>query len=170
MGIYVDYTLRAECEEAVRLLSKHLRQVRSLRDVTIADLERFRPMLPEVIYKRCHHVVSENSRVVEAAAELQQGDLYAFGELMRRSHRSLRDDYEVSCEELDLMTDLANQAKGVYGARMTGGGFGGCTVNLVQAERVDSFKETVGKGYVDATGYEPEFYVCSPAQGAERVR
>jgi galactokinase len=161
---------RAECEEGVRLLALELPEVRSLRDVTMSTLERFRHKLPEVTYKRCRHVVSENSRVVEAAEELEQGDLYTFGELMRVSHRSLRDDYEVSCEELDLMTDLANQANGVYGARMTGGGFGGCTVNLVQASRVDSFKETVAKGYADATGREPEIYVCSPAQGAERVK
>jgi galactokinase len=160
---------RAECEEGVRLLAQELPEVRSLRDVTMSTLERFRHKLSEVIYKRCHHVVSENSRVVEAAAELEQGNLYAFGELMRGSHRSLRDDYEVSCEELDLMTDLANQANGVYGARMTGGGFGGCTVNLVQARKVDSFNETVVKGYADVTGREPEVYVCSPAPGAERV-
>ena len=160
---------RAECEEGVRLLALELPEARSLRDVTMSTLERFRDKLPEVIYKRCRHVVSENSRVVEATDELEQGDLYTFGELMRGSHRSLRDDYEVSCEELDLMVDLANQANGVYGARMMGGGFGGCTVNLVQASRVDSFKEIVAKGYADFTGREPEIYVCSAEQGAERV-
>ena len=161
---------RAECEEGVRLLAKELPEVRSLRDVTINGLERYKIELPEVVYRRCRHVVSENARVVEAAQTLESGDLYTFGELMRGSHRSLRDDYEVSCEELDLMTDLANQAKGVYGARMTGGGFGGCTVNLVQARRVDSFTESVAGGYTKVTGLAPDIYVCSAAQGAERVR
>lgn len=161
---------RAECEEGVRLLAQEVPELRSLRDVTVSTLERFRDKLPEVTYKRCRHVISENSRAVEAAQELEQGDLYTVGELMRGSHRSLRDDYEVSCEELDLMADLANQANGVYGARMTGGGFGGCTVNLVQASRVDSFKATVAKGYADAFGNAPEIYVCSAAQGAERVK
>ena len=161
---------RAECEEAVRLLARELPGVRSLRDVSIADLDRLADELPEVIRKRSRHVVSENARVVAAAAALQREDLKTFGELMRESHRSLRDDYEVSCEELDLMVDIANGAEGVFGARMTGGGFGGCTVNLVRSESVESFKGVVAKDYAQATGREPEIYVCSPAQGAERVK
>lgn len=161
---------RADCEEGVRLLAAALPGVRSLRDVSIGDLERLRPQLPEPVYKRCHHVISENARVIEAVAELEQDDLYAFGELMRGSHRSLRDDYEVSSPELDLMTELANREKGIYGARMMGGGFGGCTVNLVQERRVDSFKENIVAGYERATGLVPELYVCAPAQGAERVQ
>ena len=160
---------RAECEEGVRRLAQHLPDVLSLRDVTINDLKQFGDELPEVIRKRCRHVVSENARVLAAATALQGEDLETFGRLMRESHRSLRDDYEVSCEELDLMVEIANKAEGVFGARMTGGGFGGCTVNLVQSDSVDSFKETVAKGYAEATGREPEIYVCSAAQGAERV-
>src|SRR2546426_3191376 len=123
---------RAECEAGVRLLAQELPHVGSLRDVTIQDLERFRQQIPEMIYRRCYHVVSENARDVEAAAALEREDLNLFGDLMGRSHHSLRSDYEVSSEELDLLVDLANQAEGVYGARMTGGGFGGCTVNLVK--------------------------------------
>ena len=160
---------RAECEEGVRLLARELPEVRSLRDVTIDDLERLSDELPEVIRKRSRHVVNENARVVEAAKALQREDLKAFGELMGESHRSLRDDYEVSCKELDLMVDIANQAEGVFGARMTGGGFGGCTINLIEADGVDLFKQTVASGYAQATGREPEIYVCSPAQGAERI-
>lgn len=166
-----DYNARrADCEEGVRLLGAVLPQVRSLRDVSVAELERFGPELPETIYRRCRHVVKENARVVEAAAALERGDLITFGELMRESHHSLRDDYEVSCQELDIMADLANRAEGVYGARMMGGGFGGCTVNLVQSQGVDSFKKSVADGYERATGREPEIYVCSAAQGAERVQ
>lgn len=160
---------RAECEEAVRLLARDLPEIQSLRDVSIADLERAAAGLPEVIRKRSRHVTSENARVIEAAAALQRADLKTFGHLMRESHRSLRDDYEVSCKELDLMVEIANQAAGVFGARMTGGGFGGCTLNLVAAESVDSFKQVVVTGYAEATGLEPEIYVCSPAQGAQRV-
>jgi len=160
---------RAECEAGVRLLRRQLPGIRSLRDVTASDLERFGGELPEVVLKRCRHVVSENARVVAAATALEREDLGSFGQLMRESHRSLRDDYEVSCEELDLMVEIANKAGGVYGARLTGGGFGGCTINLVKSDRVASFKETVAKGYAEGTGGEPEIYVCSAAQGAERA-
>ena len=160
---------RAECEEGVRLLAREMPKVRSLRDVRSVDLERLSDELPEVIRKRTRHVVSENARVVAAAAALQREDLKTFGELMGESHRSLRDDYEVSCRELDLMVDIANQAEGVFGARMTGGGFGGCTINLVRSESVESFKRVVAKDYAQATGREPEIYICSPAQGAEEV-
>ena len=160
---------RADCEQGVLLLAEALPKVRALRDLSVDELERFRPALPEAIYRRCRHVVSENGRVLEAAAALAGNDMISFGELIRESHRSLRDDYEVSCEELDLMADLANQTEGVYGARMMGGGFGGCTVNLVRARNVDSFKKGVADGYERVTGRAPEIYVCSPAQGAERV-
>jgi len=160
---------RAECEEGVRLLARELPEVRSLRDVTLEDLARTGGEFPEVNRKRSRHIVSENARVFAAAAALQCEDLKTFGELMGESHRSLRDDYEVSCEELDLMVDIANQAEGVFGARMTGGGFGGCTINLVAADSVDLFKQTIASGYAQATGREPEIYVCTAAQGAERV-
>jgi len=160
---------RAECEEGVRVLAQKIPNVRSLRDVTMNDLERFMSELPEVVYRRCRHVVSENDRVIQAATALTSGDLAIFGKLMAESHKSLRDDYEVSCKELDLMVDLANKAEGVVGARMTGGGFGGCTINLVESNSVDQFKKSVTSGYAEATGREPEIYVCSAAQGAERV-
>ena len=161
---------RAECEEGVRLLGRELSGISSLRDVTTDDLERFGGELSDIVRKRCRHVVTENARVVAAASALERKDLGTFGELMHQSHRSLRDDYEVSCEELDLLVRLSEKVDGVYGARMTGGGFGGCTVNLVQSNHVDAFKETVAKGYADALGHEPEIYVCSAAQGAERVQ
>jgi galactokinase len=160
---------RAECEEGVLLLRRLLPGISSLRDVTTDNLERFGGELPDIVRKRCRHVVTENVRVVSAATALESEDLGSFGRLMRESHRSLRDDYEVSCAELDLLVEIAEKVAGVYGARMTGGGFGGCTVNLVQSNRVDAFKETVAKGYADALGHKPEIYVCSAAQGAERV-
>lgn len=156
---------RAECEAGVRYFAKFCPDVRALRDVTIDDLESHGDDLPETILKRCRHVVTENARVVKAAAALEQGDLNALGEMMAASHRSLKKDYEVSCTELDTMVELATQLEGVYGARMTGGGFGGCTINLVKADRVAKFAENVARGYERATGLVPEVYVCSTADG-----
>jgi galactokinase len=160
---------RAECEAGVRHLAQTLPDVRALRDVTMEALVQHGSELPEVILRRCRHVVSENARVLAAATALEDGDLEIFGQLMGESHRSLRDDYEVSCAELDLMVELANKITGVYGARMTGGGFGGSTINLVAAEHVAQFKEAVMTQYEQATGTKPEVYVCTAAEGAEEV-
>jgi galactokinase len=159
-------TRRAECEAGVRHFAQSLPNVRSLRDVTEADLKRYGDDLSTMIYRRCHHVITENTRVLEAATALELGDLEGFGRLMNESHRSLRDDYEVSCKELDVMVELAQQVKGVYGGRMTGGGFGGCTVNLVDAASVEEFKQIVAQGYTEATGLTPEIYVSGAAEGA----
>ena len=161
---------RAQCEEGVRILSPHLPNVKSLRDVTPDDIERFRAELGEVISKRCRHVTTENDRVTKAADALRDRDLKTFGKLMYESHDSLRDDYEVSCRELDVMVDLARPIKGVFGARMTGGGFGGCTINLVSVEAVDQFTESIRSGYRRATGKHSEVCLCSAADGAERVQ
>jgi galactokinase len=160
---------RAECEEGVARLRKPLPGVRALRDVTVDELERFGRDLPPVIYRRCRHVVGENARVIAAMHALERGELCAFGRLMRESHRSLRDDYEVSCRELDIMVELAGGLEGVYGARMTGAGFGGCTVNLVRAADVASFTRKMSAGYEEATGLMPGIYVCSPAHGVKQV-
>jgi galactokinase len=160
-------TRREECEAGVRHIARALPRVRALRDVTPDELEQYGGDLPRVIYNRCRHVVTENERVIKSAAALERGDLNSFGELMIESHRSLRDDYEVSCAELDIMVDLARGVEGVYGARMTGGGFGGCTVNLVRAESVADFKRDVARGYKDATGRHPEIYTCRASEGAQ---
>ncbi|HYV24172.1 MAG TPA: galactokinase [Pyrinomonadaceae bacterium] len=160
---------REECEEGVRILSKHLPKIKSLREVSIEDLERYGSELPEVVYRRCRHVITENDRVVRAATALRNGELSTFGRLMAQSHQSLRDDYEVSCEELDLMVEFAHDAPDCLGARMTGGGFGGATINLVRAAAVEQFAAKVGKSYTKATNIQPEIYVCSAADGAERV-
>jgi len=165
-----EYNLRrAECEEGVRLLSRKLPYVESLRDVTTGDLQRHKNLLPEVVLRRCRHVTSENSRVLEAATALERKDLTTFGLLMQESHSSLRDDYEVSCEELNLMVDLANQVDGVLGARMTGGGFGGCTINLVKAESCADCTNSVAREYERSTGVAPEIYVSRTAAGVNEV-
>lgn len=160
---------RAECEAGMRALSKYLPQVRALRDVTIEDLEKYGHDLPDVVLRRCRHVASEDVRVQQAADALDRGDLQAFGKLMLESHRSLRDDFEVSCAELDIMVELAEKAEGVYGSRMTGGGFGGCTIALIKDECVDGFQQVVQQGYERLTGRQPEIYICTAADGVGRV-
>jgi len=160
---------RQQCEEGVKLLRTVLPNVTALRDVTSQQLEEHRKELPEVIYRRCRHVVTENERVLDAAFALKQGDVAKFGQLMNQSHQSLRDDYAVSCAELDLMVGLARKVEGVFGARMTGGGFGGCTVNLVRRDKIDEFQNTVAAGYQEATGLTPEIYVCKAVKGAEEL-
>jgi len=160
---------RAECEAGVRALSKYLPQARALRDVTAEDLGKYGHELPDVVFRRCRHVVSENARVLQAAAALDRVDLPAFGKLMRESHRSLRDDFEVSSAELDIMVELTEKAEGVYGTRMTGGGFGGCTITLVKDESVKAFQRIIHQGFERATGRKPEIYICTAADGVGRV-
>jgi galactokinase len=161
---------RAECEEGVRILSRRLPDVRALRDVHLKDLDRYCDDLPQTIYNRCRHVVTENARVCDAAAALDKADLPLFGRLMAESHISLRDDYEVSCQELDLMVKLARQVEGVFGARMTGGGFGGSTVNLVENRYVEDFRRSVANAYERSTGLLPQILVSAAADGVGEVR
>lgn len=160
---------REQCEAGVKHLAQMLPNVTALRDVTLEQLEKYGKDMPGVIYQRCRHVVTENARVLEAGEALVRDDLNRFGQLMYESHRSLRDDYEVSCEELDLMVELASKTTGVYGARMTGGGFGGCTVNLVARGHEEKFKRFVAEGYERETKLKPEIFVCEPANGAGEV-
>jgi galactokinase len=160
---------RADCEEAVRRLATVLPGIKALRDVSLEQLEKHRDLLTEVIYKRALHIVTENARVLDSGQALRTGDIERFGKRMAESHRSLRDLYEVSCRELDLMVDLAYQLKGVYGARMTGGGFGGATINLVDAKHAGEFKEKIAKTYRHETGLMPQIYICNPAEGAGAV-
>lgn len=157
---------REECEQGVRYFQQFLPAAQALRDVSLEALERWGAGLPDAVFRRCRHVITENWRVERAAADLQSGNLNEFGNLMAASHQSLRDDYEVSCAELDLMVELAGQTQGVYGARMTGGGFGGCTVNLVHAHAAERFQETIARGYKHVTGTTPEIYVTSAVDGA----
>lgn len=151
---------RKECEEAARLFG-----VRSLRDLTTIDLDAARPELNETLYRRARHVVTENARVLEAADSLRSGDIKTFGKLMHESHASLRDDFDVSTPELDLLVDLASQTERVLGARLTGAGFGGCTVNLVRDGEIQDFRSEVVERYQQETGLAAEMHVCKPAAG-----
>ncbi|MBI3286730.1 MAG: galactokinase [Chloroflexi bacterium] len=152
---------RRDCEEATRRLG-----MPALRDITPAEFERRAGELPEGLRRRARHVVYENQRVVRGVAALRQGNLAAFGRLMRESHRSLREDFEVSCRELDVLVEAARAVPGVYGARLSGAGFGGCTVNLVDAQAVGRFEDQVARTYREGTGIEPEVIVTRPAAGA----
>lgn len=157
---------RAECEEAVRRLSAVLPNLKALRDLNREELDRHRSALTETLWRRACHVVSENARVLNAAATLRSGDFAGFGKTLAESHKSLRDFYEVSCPELDLMVELASRQKGIYGARMTGGGFGGCTINLVDTTHADTFRREISDAYEESTGLYPQTYACSAAGGA----
>jgi len=151
---------RAECAEGVQILAQFLPGVRALRDVSVEAFQEYRDSLPPLIAKRCEHVIYENQRTLASVRLLQEGDLVRFGELMAASHISLRDNYQVSCRGLDLLVELANGVEGVLGARLTGAGLGGCTVNLVQREAVDEFDRRVAGGYEAEMGWKPAIYAC----------
>jgi galactokinase len=148
---------RSQCEEGVRLLKQSIPHINALRDVSPTQLHQL-DQLPEPIRNRCRHVVTENARVLESIKALRNGDMRNLGTLMNQSHNSLRDDYQVSCYELDTLVETARNTPGILGARMTGAGFGGCTVNLVEKEKTPSFIETITKRYITATGIQAETY------------
>lgn len=157
---------REECEEAVRRFAKWDPAVSALRDVSVELLDKHSHDLPATIAMRCTHVIRENQRTLDAAQALKDGDLARVGRLMRASHDSLRDLYEVSCKELDIMVDAAEGLPGFIGGRMTGGGFGGCTVNLVREEHAEAFAKQIADRYQQASGIHPQIYLCSAENGA----
>jgi galactokinase len=160
---------RADCETATRILAEQMPGVRALRDVSLGDLERYAQLLPEAVYRRSRHVISENARVEDARGALERGDPESFGRLLRESHRSLKEDYEVSCMELDLLVEIACGISGVYGSRMTGGGFGGCTISLVRSGAVGEFRSAVAQGYERATGRKPDIYMVRASDGVREA-
>jgi galactokinase len=162
---------RAECEEGVLRLKERITRIKALRDVTIEDLIANRDLLSEVVYRRCRHVVGENARTRLAARYFggESADLVEIGKLMYLSHESLRDDYEVSCEELDALVEIAKGVEGVYGARMTGGGFGGCTVTLLKSSSFNEFSESVNREYNSRFGIEPDIYTLEASDGASEI-
>ena len=157
---------REECDEGVKILRQWYPKATALRDISLEQLQQHKAAIPETVYKRCLHVVSENKRVLEGGKYLTDGDVQRFGGLMRDSHLSLRDLFEVSCKELDVMVEMAESLEGFCGGRMTGGGFGGCTVNLVKAPAASQFAGQIAERYQAATGIKPDIYVCAAANGA----
>jgi galactokinase len=160
---------REEVEEGTRILHGRWPSIVALRDATETQLLEARPLMPENVFRRCRHIITENKRVEQAAAALQRGDLPAFGALMAAAHRSFRDDFEASCSELDTLVEIASGISGCYGARMTGGGFGGCTINLVEESMAEQFRETVHARYRAITGIDADIYLCRASAGATRL-
>jgi galactokinase len=164
---------RSECERALKILSKALgRDLAALRDVTSREFAEHGEKLPSLLRRRAEHVVYENGRVLDSVKLLRKegrGWYDAFGKLMVESHNSLRDLYQVSCRELDVMVDLALNQAGVAGSRMTGAGFGGCTISLVKKSNLEEFVRRVGLGYRKATGLRAEFYVCGTSDGVKKL-
>jgi galactokinase len=161
---------RSACEEAVRLLKQDLPEIKSLRDVGVEEFNRFADKLPEEVYKRARHVVEEIERSEQAEPLLEAGNVRQFGELMNQCHVSLRDLYEVSCPELDVMVSVAQSLDGCYGARLTGAGFGGCTVNLVANENTEAFAQALASEYEAQTQLRPEIYITRASNGAEVLK
>lgn len=166
-----EYTSRrAQVEEAAAVIARHRPEVRFLRDATVEDLERWgTEMSPEAL-KRARHVITENTRTVAAAEALIRHDLQELGRLMAEAHRSYSQDFEASCPEADTMVELAQQLPGLIGARLTGGGFGGCTVNLVEARQASSFAVALARGYAAGTGITPQIHICHASGGAHRLQ
>jgi galactokinase len=158
---------RIECEEAARLLTAGFPGTSALRDIPLDSVEENRGLLGETLYRRAHHVVSENERVLKGVDLLQAGNMPAFGRILFESHTSLKNSFEVSCPELDLLVDLAAECEGTLGSRMTGAGFGGCTVSLVAAEKTENFKNSIKPEYDKRTGRNCKIYACVPTGGVK---
>ncbi len=160
---------RQECADALAALQKDL-DIESLGELSPEEFEANKGLITDPVQlKRAKHAVYENQRTIDAVASLRAGDIVRFGELMNQSHISLRDDYAVSCEEIDILVDLAWKIPGVIGSRITGGGFGGCTVSIVKSNSVDTFIESIGKAYKEKVGHEAEFYTVQIGDGAARL-
>ena len=160
---------RNECAAALKALQSEL-DIQALGDLTPEEFEAHKSLIKdEIQLQRAKHAVYENQRTIDAVTALKVGDIESFGKLMNQSHISLRDDYDVSCEEIDILVDLAWKIPGVLGSRITGGGFGGCTVSIVKDESIDTFIETIGKTYLEKVGHEAEFYTVDIGDGASRL-
>lgn len=165
-----EYNVRREqCEEGVSIIKRNTgREIHSLRDISLEELEANKESLPEVIYRRCLYVITESQRLLKGCDLLKAGNLQAFGELMYETHEGLSKQYEVSCEELDFLAENAHGFDGVTGTRMMGGGFGGCTINLVRAEKVDPFTEFIKQAYQKKFDKEPEVYITQIEDGTRK--
>jgi galactokinase len=162
-------TRRAEVEEAARVIARHKPEVRFLRDATVEDLKRWGTEMSPNALKRARHVITENTRTVAAAEALIHHNLKELGRLMAEAHESYSKDFEASCSEADTMVTLANELPGLIGARLTGGGFGGCTINLVEQKEARRFAEALGASYANATGITPQIHICHASSGAHKV-
>ncbi len=161
---------RKECSIGVEVIKKNYPEVRSLRNVSVKLINEYKTRLDPVVFKRCKYAVEENERLLNACISLTKGDLREFGKFMNETHDGLSNDYEVSCEELDYLVSLTKDNENVYGSRMMGGGFGGCTINLVENNAVDSVSELVKKEYAEKFGFEPKVYCSKISNGTEIIK
>ncbi|HEY9126676.1 MAG TPA: galactokinase [Acidobacteriaceae bacterium] len=165
-----EYTeRRAQVEEACEIIARHRPEVKFLRDATVEDLAKWGHEIPPVSLKRARHVITENDRTVAAAKALKDHDLKTLGRLLHEAHESYSKDFEASCYEADLMVSLAQDLPGLIGARLTGGGFGGCTVNLVEQEHAEAFAASLKKRYDEKTDKDAQVFICHASDGAHRV-
>ena len=160
---------RAEIEQGTKILQQHRPEIHALRDATLDDLKRWGSEMPDNVMRRCRHVITEDTRVLAAVDAFNHSDLERFGQLMYEAHASFRDDFDASCPEVDTLVELASKQKGCFGSRMTGGGFGGCTVNLVSVDDAHRFVEEVAAGYKQTTGIEGEIYQCRASTHAHQI-
>jgi galactokinase len=165
-----EYNIRrGQCEVGVEILQKYKNSILSLRDVSHYMLDQHQDEMDDIIYKRCAYVIKENIRVLNGCQDLEKKDLSAFGKRMFLSHDGLSNEYEVSCDELDVLVEIASGIPGVTGARMMGGGFGGCTINLVQTDAAADFQKMILEKYKKKMGKDPKIYVTSIESGAEII-
>jgi galactokinase len=162
-------TRRQQCEAGVAHLQRHMPAIRSLRDVAPGLLEGCRSEMDPIVFQRCSYVIAENQRVNNACADLAAGNLHAFGQRMYASHAGLQHEYEVSCDELDFLVDQTRDLSEVLGARMMGGGFGGCTINLVHIDAIESVSRAISSAYTHRFGQPPEIYIANIAAGTSRA-
>ncbi|MFI8378557.1 galactokinase [Leeuwenhoekiella sp. NPDC079379] len=162
-------TRREECEKGVALLQKWLPQINSLRNVSLEQLKKYKSEFDPTIYGRCEYVVEENLRVTQAATALENNDLNTFGKLMYASHEGLKNKYEVSCKELDFLTEFSKDNESILGCRMMGGGFGGCTINLIHQDAIDTYIESAKKAYFKKFNLNLTAFTAMPSNGGERV-
>jgi len=162
-------TRRRQCEEGVSILQKHFPGVHSLRDINSEQLELHKSALSEIVYKRCHFVIHENLRLLHGCQFLSDGDIVSFGQLMYQSHEGLSTEYEVSCNESDFLVNMARSFQGVVGARQMGGGFGGCTINIIRNEQVENFSGFIREAYEKEVGKTPEIYTMQIEDGARLI-
>ena len=160
---------RQQCEQGMEALQQWDSEIDSLRDVELSLLFRHEKDMDPTIFKRCKYVVEENKRVIQACNDLRQGAMHSFGQRMYQSHAGLRHEYEVSCKELDVLVDIARDLKGVFGARMMGGGFGGCTINLVQKDHVDSFTNQIKEKYQQQMDKQIKVYRTNVSSGTHLI-
>ncbi len=161
---------RREVEEGTAALHAYRYDIGLLRDATLEDLEACKAKMSPEAFKRCRHVITDSQRVLDGMELLKAGDIVAFGQMLNKAHRSYRDDFEASCAECDILAEIGQAQPGCYGSRLTGGGFGGCVVSVVEADAIDGFVTAIKANYLAQTGITAEVYVCSTADGAGEIK